>query len=761
MRQREADQSPSVTGRFALMAPRRTIRLWLTWLVVVAILPGILVAGFLVVASYGRERASRERDTIAMARALMQVVDAELKSVQTALQVLATSPLLASGDLAGFHRQAREAWRGRIGNNIVLADASGHQIVNTLRPFGEPLPVHALPDQLRRTLETGSAAISDVFIGPVAGLPLIAVEVPVLFEGKVLYALSTGILTECLGDILRRQNIPADWLAAIIDSTGTIAARTRSPEQFVGRKAVAPLVRGIVGCRRGRARGQLGRGCSHARRIRPFADDRLGHGHRHSDDRTGHRFAPPLGLNAFVAIALLGIGIASAQVIGQRISRSIRALTAPALSLGSPGPLSIPATEIMEVNEVGQALVKASQLIEKNAAERDRAELEVREMLVAKRAAESASQAKSQFLASLSHELRTPLNAISGFAQLLCRSRGTLMHERQIRYSQNIADASDQLKSIIDDILDLARIETGQLNMNCEALDCLEVMTDVHRTLEMLAKERGIMLTVDTSANLPLVRADRARIIQVLLNLGSNAIKYNIDGGWVLLAAYPKDDMVRFVVRDTGKGIPAARHPEIFEPFNRLGAEMGPEEGMGIGLAITRRLVRAMDGKIGFESVVGEGSKFWIDLPVAKEIGTTKARVPWMPFVIMGDRRCKVLYIEDKIPNVELVRSIIEDFNDTQFIDAQTVEDGVTIARSVKPDLVITDIHLPDGKGFDVLQRLREDPETAHIPVIALTADAMPVNMHNMRRLGFDHILTKPFKVPELLDLVRTTLKAA
>ena len=413
------------------------------------------------------------------------------------------------------------------------------------------------------------------------------------------------------------------------------------------------------------------------------------------------------------------------------------------------------------MNEVGQALVKASQLIEKNAAERDRAELEAREMLVAKRAAESASQAKSQFLASLSHELRTPLNAISGFAQLLCRSGGTLMHERQIRYSQNIVDASDQLKSIIDDILDLARIETGQLNMSCEALDCLEVMTDVHRTLEMLAKERGIMLTVDTSANLPLVRADRARIIQVLLNLGSNAIKYNIDGGWVLLAAYPKDDMVRFVVRDTGKGIPAARHPEIFEPFNRLGAEMGTEEGMGIGLAITRRLVRAMDGKIGFESVVGEGSKFWIDLPVAEEIGTTKARVPWMPFVIMGDRRCKVLYIEDKIPNVELVRSIIEDFNDTQFIDAQTVEDGVTIARSVKPDLVITDIHLPDGKGFDVLQRLREDPETAHIPVIALTADAMPVNMHNMRRLGFDHILTKPFKVPELLDLVRTTLKAA
>ena len=757
----DAGQNPSFGSRLVRMARRRTIRFWLTCLVVAAILPGTLAAAYLVVDSYARERASRERDTIATARALMQVVDAEINAVEATLQVLSLSVHLASGDLASFHAQARQALAKsrHTGANIVLADASGRQILNTLKPFGESLPRHALPDQLRRTFATGRPTVSDVFVGPVLGRPLVMVEVPVFRAGEVVYALSTGISADTLGEILHRQSIPAGWLAAIADSTGTVAARTSEPEKFVGRKTVPPLLRAMTAASEGALQVDSAEGipilAAFARSPTTGWATAIGI----PMTELANDLHRTLGLNAFVAIALLGIGVASAQVFGRRISRSIRALSAPALSLGSSGPLPVPATGIAEVNEVGQALIKASQLIAENAAERERAELEARGMLVAKRAAESASQYKSQFLASLSHELRTPLNAISGFAQLLCRSADAPIRERQIRYSQAIAHASDQLKHIIDDILDLARIETGHLNINCEALDCLEVMTDVHRTLEVAAKERGILLTVDTSANLPCVHADRARLIQVLLNLGSNAIKYNVDGGWVLLTGYPNGETVRFVVKDTGSGIPAARHAEIFEPFNRLGAEMGREEGTGIGLAITRRLVHAMNGTIGFESAVGEGSKFWIDLPVA-ESGTT-TRAPWTPFASAGESRSKVLYIEDKIPNVELVRSAMEEFDDAQFIDAQTVADGVTIARAVKPDLVITDIHLPDGKGFDVLLRLREDPATAHIPIIALTADAMPVNMHNMERLGFDHIVTKPIKIPELLDLVRTTLKAA
>jgi CheY-like chemotaxis protein len=265
---------------------------------------------------------------------------------------------------------------------------------------------------------------------------------------------------------------------------------------------------------------------------------------------------------------------------------------------------------------------------------------------------------------------------------------------------------------------------------------------------------------VDTSANLPSIVADRGRLIQVLLNLGSNAIKYNVEGGWVLLTALPYDDVVRFIVRDTGKGIPAERQREIFEPFNRLGVELTQQEGSGIGLTISRRLVQAMDGKIGFESFVGQGSKFWVELPVANETAAKMARVPSL-FATAADTRCKILYIEDKIPNVELMRAIIEDLSHTRFIDAQTVEEGLKIARSLRPDLVITDIHLPDGKGFDVLRGLRNDDRTSHIPVVALTADAMPSNMHNMELAGFHHVLTKPLKIPDLMEILRATLKAA
>jgi CheY-like chemotaxis protein len=286
-------------------------------------------------------------------------------------------------------------------------------------------------------------------------------------------------------------------------------------------------------------------------------------------------------------------------------------------------------------------------------------------------------------------------------------------------------------------------------------------MTEASRTLELSAKKKGILFTADTSANLPLIVADRARLVQVLLNLGSNAIKYNVEDGWVQLSAVPHNDMVRFIVRDTGRGIPAERHQQIFEPFNRLGAELTQEEGTGIGLTISRRLVHAMNGRIGFESVVGQGSKFWVDLPVASVTAATKTVFSTTPSAIKTDSRDTVLYIEDKIPNVELMRGIFENLSNIRFLDAQSVRDGLGIARSVKPDLVITDIHLPDGTGFDVLQSLRGDKNTKHIPVVALTADAMPANMHNMERAGFDHVVTKPFRLPELIEILRNRLKAA
>ena len=579
---------------------QRTIRFWLTCLVIGCVLPATLGSVFLFTISYQQQRAILERNTITTARALMQAIDAELFGAQSALQVLAASDRLASGDLGGFYLQASGALPNIGGNYIAIIDSTGQQRLNTLKPFGDPLPQVPPSAKMRRVFANGKPAISDFLVAADVGQSAITLEVPVFSDGKVIYSLAMGIFGDRLGDILRRQNLPPDWITAILDGRGTIAARTHSPERFVGGKGSA----GFLVSSANRAEGITEADSLEGTPVLSAYNrsPRSGWAVAIGIPRTSLTGNPwrSLGFNAAVTLALLALSVWMAKVISVRINRSIRSLHVPALALGTPELLSIPDNEIVEVNDVGQALMKASRMIRERVVEREQGELATQEMMLAKQIADRTSRAKSEFLASMSHELRTPLNAISGFAQLLGRSADALDREKRIRYAQSIVEASTRLEKIIDDVLDMARFETGHVNVNCEVLDCLEVMTEVSRTLEVSARKTGVLFSVDVSANLPAIVADRGRLIQVLLNLGSNAIKYNAEGGSVLLTAFPCDDVVRFIVRDTGRGIPAERHREIFEPFNRLGVELAQKEGIGIGLTISRRLVQAMDGKIGF-----------------------------------------------------------------------------------------------------------------------------------------------------------------
>jgi signal transduction histidine kinase/CheY-like chemotaxis protein len=738
----------------------RTIRFWLICLVVICIVPGTLGDAFLFDASYRQQRAIVEGNAIATARALAQAVDQQLLGAEAGLQALATSPQLASGDLGSFYRQASEALPRMGGTRVVLIDAGGQQILDTLRPFGEALARHALHRASRRVFATAQPVLSGILNSATTGGPESAVEVPVLAQGKVVYLLAMSISPERLNELLRRQTLPPDGVAAIFNGTGAIVARTHGAEKFPGSKGLAEFIRLMGNEAEGAVDGESLEGAAiltaFSRSPRSGWTASIG---IPKATLTANLWSS-VSLDTIVTIILLGISLWIARRISVRIERSIHALHAPTHALGSGELPAIPTTQIVEVNEMGQALMNASRLIAERAIDSERAELQIREMIVGKQAAEQASRAKSEFLASMSHELRTPLNAISGFAQLLNQSGINLSPERRAAFTESIIQGAEQLGRIIDDMLDMARIEAGHFTVTCEVLDCLEVMTEAFRTLDALAKARGILFTADTSGNLPHIIADRGRLIQILLNLGSNAIKYNSDGGWAQLSAVPHDATVRFIIRDTGPGIPAERHGEVFEPFNRLGAEFTRVEGTGIGLAISRRLAQAMNGTIGFESAIGQGSKFWVELPVAKETAARSVEATSLA-AAATDPRSKILCIEDKTPNVELMRAVIEDLSNTKLIDVQTVEEGLKIARILRPDLVITDIHLPDGKGFDVLRGLRSDPGTSHIPVIALTADAMPSNVHNMALAGFDHILTKPLKIPDLMKILHATLKAA
>ena len=352
------------------IGPRRTIRFWLNCLVVACIVPAVIVTTFIIYRSINQERALLERDTIGTARALSQAVDAELNGARSAILVLSKSQNLVSGNLGSFYDEAQQVVDALNIDNIVLSDVRGQQLVNTLRSYGTALPLHDR-EQLQRVIATGQPVISDLFIGAVAQKPIIIIEAPVLVEGKTVYALAFGIFPERLSQILRRQKMPADWVAAIVDSSNTIVARTIGGEDFVGKKISADLMRELTTADEGFFEGKTIEGIPV---LSSFSRSQFS------------GWAVAIGIpketlfsvlwqalltNALAALGLLASGVLLAGFISARIVGSIRALRDPAASLGLSAPTLVPAIKIQEVHELGQSLVSAHHLIEQRTIERD------------------------------------------------------------------------------------------------------------------------------------------------------------------------------------------------------------------------------------------------------------------------------------------------------------------------------------------------------------------------------------------------------
>jgi PAS domain S-box-containing protein len=386
------------------------------------------------------------------------------------------------------------------------------------------------------------------------------------------------------------------------------------------------------------------------------------------------------------------------------------------------------------------------------------------ELRSSREVAEAASAAKSEFLSSMSHELRTPLNAILGFAQLLERDRKQPLSERQIERLQHVLRGGEHLLRLIDDVLDLSRIEAGRIMVSLEPVDVRGVVDEVITTLGPMASRAGITILTPVQVQLPRVQADRTRLAQILMNFGSNAIKYGKQHGHVRVAlAQPYPGIVRITVIDDGIGIPADKRDKVFEPFQRAGQETGPIEGTGIGLTITKRLAEMMKGKVGFSSEVDRGSEFWVEIPVHRQVTADLApqvTAPTPSPLATGSARHKVVYIEDNPSNIAFMRDLIEDLPSVELVTAPTAEIGLELIRSHRPDVVIMDINLPGMSGFDAAERLREWPETRNIPVIGLSAAALLRDTSRAKEAGFYRYLTKPVKVAELTRVLEELLIA-
>jgi len=414
---------------------------------------------------------------------------------------------------------------------------------------------------------------------------------------------------------------------------------------------------------------------------------------------------------------------------------------------------------VIHVPDIQDGQVKGIFVLRTDIRERKHTEAE---LIEAKELAEEACTAKSMFLGRMSHELRTPLNAILGFAQVMQIANDDETIGAHRDGLDIITRSGWHLLRIINDLLNLSAIEANKIILNYEDINVNDCLHACFELLSPLARESGVTFScLDDTCDGMIVRADRFRLDEVLINLLANAVKYNRDGGSVTISCQHIADRIRILVSDTGEGIPESELPSLFQPFSRLTKRPYNIQGAGIGLSIANQLIELMGGTIGVESIYGKGSTFWIDLPGEKiretDIATMNASATVLNNFALDDQ-ATLLYVEDNPDHVDLVREIISQMDNLSLLTTHTPSLGLDLARAHRPDLILLDICLPGMSGYQVLELLKADKHTKNIPVMAISASAIPAEIENGLQAGFRRYLTKPLNVVEFKKIVMELL---
>jgi signal transduction histidine kinase len=559
------------------VAPRRTIRFWLNCLVIACIVPALIVTTFIIYQSFNQERAGLERDTVGTARALSQAVDAELAGIRSALLVLSKSSNLASGDLARFDAEARQVVRTLNIDNIVLSDVRGQQLVNTLRPFGTPLPLHDR-EEVQRAIAAGQPVISDLFVGAVSQKPVLIIAAPVLAGGETRYALAFGIFPARLNEILQRQKMPSDWVAAIVDSSDTIVARTVGGEEFIGKKVSADLKRELAAANEGFFEGKTIEGIPV---LSSFSRSQVSGW----SVAIGIPKATFLGAlrqallsNIVAALVLLAGGTLLARRMSGRIADSIHALRRPAIEMGSTGPLVVPPVAIQEAYLLGQSLVAAHGLVQQRTAERD----DLRRRLM------SAQEEERLRLARDLHDQTgqgmtaaiLELKAIEPFVGKKGLDRVRFLHKHLDELSKLLHRTAWELRPLSIDELGLTNALENYLSNWAKKLG---IDADFH------CSDTGL----DGRSNE--IRTTIYRVVQEGL---TNIARHAVDATRVSVVIGMSEQTLYLVIEDNGRGFDPAATP------------------LGLGLAGMRERLLLVGGRLTVESSDSTGTTVFARIPI-------------------------------------------------------------------------------------------------------------------------------------------------
>ncbi len=701
----------------------------------------------LVYVSYQDKLALIDGRMVDTARALALTVEQQLANVETALRVLGTSPSLVSGDLAAFHAQAQEVLGGYPGADIILAGADGQQLINTYQSFGTPLPRRAIPEAVTQVFATARPFVSNVYRGAVTKRLLVSLDVPVLRGGRPVYDLSMTFPADRLAEVLLRQHFAPSWVAAIVDRTGVVAARTRNPENFAG-QPVRPELRERLAAA---AEGSLDMATLEGMPA-TVAFSRAG--------TSGWAVVIAMPTIEVIAdlrrwlwwtvggAALLSmVGILLALVLGRRITRSIRGLVGLALALGRGDPVALPVFDLREADEVGHALVRAGQLLEERAREHEKTER-----------AEAASRAKSAFLANMSHEIRTPMNAILGFTQILLNESTLTLRDRADL--EIIQRSGRNLLALINDVLEMSKIEAGRVDFVPRTFDLHDLLADVQAMLKGSAEAKGLRWELSIAPTVPrYVVTDEGKLRQIVVNLAGNAIKFTDAGGVVLrvglTAATGALPRLAIEVEDTGPGIAADEVGRVFEVFHQSTAGK-IKGGSGLGLAISGRHAQLMGGEITVSSVIGRGSRFRVEIPVTPGSPADVPRAPLRRRVIgvrPSQGTVKVLIVDDKADNRLFLRRLLEPLG-FAVREAENGLEAIALWQDWHPELILMDIVMPAMDGHEATRRIRAMPAGDAVKIVALSASAFDEDRDAVMATGADDFVRKPVTADDLLTTI-------